>query len=188
MKKLAFYLAALGLALSGCIVTSVHPFYVEKDEISGTPLLGHWKSSKDAGERWIFEAGDPQALKLTYISGNETNLVSAHLFRIGPDIFLDMFPLKPDAPGFPPAIPSHLLLRVDQVQPTLKMASLNHDWLAKLVQQRPKTVSHVLIRDGDKPDNCRVVLTAETAELQRFIRKHVKNAEAWQDADELQRD
>jgi len=190
MKKLAFSLAALGLVLSGCIVTSVHPFYLERDLVSGTPLLGHWKSPKDAGEQWIFEAGDQQALKLTYISGNETNLVSAHLFKLGQDTFLDLFPLKPDGPGFPPAIPSHLLLRVDQLQPSLKMASLNHDWLLKLVQQRPRTVSHLIIKDGadkDKPDN-RVVLTAATPELQRFVRKHLKDEGAWQEADEMQRD
>lgn len=174
--------------MSGCIVTSVQPFYLEKDVVPGTPLLGHWKSPKEAGEHWLFEPGDQKSLKLTCISGDETNLVSVHLFKMGQDLFLDMFPLKPDAPGFPPGIPSHLLLRVDQLQPTLKMATLNHDWLVKVLQERPKTVSHIIIKDGDKADNSRAVLTAETAEMQRFIRKHMKNAEAWQEANELQRE
>jgi len=188
MKKLALSLAAVGLIVTGCVVTSVHPFYLEKDVVSGEPLLGHWKNPKEAGEHWIFEPGAQKSLKLTYVSGTETNLVSAHLFKFGQETFLDLFPLKPDAPGFPPAIPSHLLLRVNQLQPTLKMTVLNHDWLVKLVQQQPKTIAHLIIRDPDESDKVRVVLTAETSELQQFIRKQLNNAETWGDASELQHD
>ena len=188
MKKLAFFLAVVGLIITGCVVTSVHPFYLEKDVVSGAPLVGHWTNIKEAGEQWIFEPGAGKSLKLTCVSGNETNLVAAHLFKLGQDTFLDLFPLEPDAPGFPPAIPSHLLLRIEQLQPKLKMSALNHDWLVRLVQERPSTIAHVLLRDGDKGDQFRVVLTAETAKLQRFVRKQMKNAEAWQDANELRRD
>ena len=188
MKKFAFSLAAVGLIITGCVVTSVHPFYLEKDVVSGAPLLGHWKNTKEADEHWTFEPGADKSLKLTCISGNETNLVAAHLFKLGQDTFLDLFPLDPDAQGFPPAIPSHFLLRVVQLQPTLKMSALDHDWLVKLVQERPGTIAHVLHRYGDKGDQFRVVLTAETAKLQSFVRKQMKNAEAWQDANELRRD
>jgi hypothetical protein len=188
MKKIAFSLAAVGLALTGCVVTSLHPFYLEKDLVSGAPLVGHWTNTNEAGEHWIFESDGDNSLKLTCISKDETNLVATHVFKLGQDTFLDLFPHKQDAPGFPPAIPSHLLIRVDQLQPTLKMSFLNHDWLMKLVQQQPKTIAHVLYREGEKGDNYRVVLTAETAELQSFVRKHLKNAEAWQDGSELRRD
>ena len=152
------------------------------------PLLGHWKNTKEADEHWIFEPGADKSLKLTCLSGHETNLVAAHLFKLGQDTFLDLFPLDPDALGFPPAIPSHFLLRVVQLQPTLKMSALDHDWLVKLVQERPGTIAHVLHRSGEKGDQFRVVLTAETAKLQSFVRKQMKNAEAWQDANELRRD
>jgi hypothetical protein len=188
MKKLALSLTTVGLIITGCVVTSVHPFYLEKDVVSGAPLFGHWTNSQDAGERWVFEPVTEKSLKLTCISGNETNLVAAHLFKLGEDTFLDLFPLKPDAAGLPPPIPSHLLLRVVQLRPTLKMAALDHDWLMKLVQESPRTIAHVLIRDGDQGDKYRVVLTAETSELQRFVRKQLTNTNAWQEANELRRD
>ena len=187
MKKFAFSLAVVGLILTGCVVTSVHPFYTQKDIISGKALIGKWKDPKETNDHWVFEPGSHDSLKLTIVSGDETNLISAHLFKIGQDMFLDLFPLKPDAPGCPPGIPSHMLLKVDQMQPTLKIAALNHDWLLKIVQQKPGTISHVLIQDPDKTENQRVVLTAETAKLQRFVQKRMKDPEAWQDASELQR-
>jgi len=188
MKKIALSLTAVGLIITGCVVTSVHPFYLEKDVVSGAPLIGHWTNTHEAGEQWIFEADGEKSLKLTCISGNETNLVVAHLFKLGHDTFLDFFPLKSDAAGFPPAIPSHLLLRIIQLQPTLKMATLDHDWLMKLVQEKPRTIAHVLLRNGDQGDKYRVVLTAETSELQRFVRKQLTNTNAWQQANELHRD
>jgi hypothetical protein len=188
MKKLAFYLAVVGLILTGCIVTSVHPFYTQKDVVSGKTLMGKWKDTKESKDYWVFEPGSQDSLKLTIISGEETNLISAHLFTIDQSLFLDLFPLKPDASGCPPGIPSHMLLRVDQMQPTLKIAALNHDWLLKLVQQHPGNISHLIVKDPDKSENQRVVLTAETAKLQRFVHKQMKNPEAWQDASELQRE
>jgi hypothetical protein len=68
------------------------------------------------------------------------------------------------------------------------MATLDHDWLMKLVQEKPRTIAHVLLRDGDQGDKYRVVLTAETSELQRFVRKQLTNTNAWQQANELHRD
>ena len=41
---------------------------------------------------------------------------------------------------------------------------------------------------GDKPEDSRLVLTADTAELQQFILKHLKTEDAWKDGFELKRD
>lgn len=188
MKKHVLVITALGFLLAGCIVTSVHPFYSEKDLVLGAPLSGHWKSPDPANEHWTFEPADAKSWKITYISGNETNLMSVHLFKLDHQMYMDLFPLSMEAAGMPPAIPSHLVMRVDQIQPTLKWAPMKHEWLAKWVEQHPKSIAHMVLRDGEKSDSVRVVLTAETPALQKFLRKHVKTVEAWEDPTELHPD
>jgi hypothetical protein len=99
MKKLAYSLAVVGLIITGCVVTSVHPFYLEKDVVSGAPLFGHWTNTQEAGEHWIFESDGEKSLKLTCISGNETNLVVAHLFKLGHDTVPGLFSAQIRRPG-----------------------------------------------------------------------------------------
>ena len=66
------------------------------------------------------------------------------------------------------------------------MANLNYDWLRELVARNPKAIRHIVIKTGDKQEDRRVVLTADTAELQRFVIKHLKTKGAWDDSLELQ--
>jgi hypothetical protein len=56
------------------------------------------------------------------------------------------------------------------------MVGLDYDWLEKLLEKNPKAIRHHIIEDhGDG----RLVLTADTAELQRFVVKHLKTEGAW---------
>ena len=52
--------------------------------------------------------------------------------------------------------------------------------------RNPKAIRHIVIKTGDRPEDGRVVLTADTAELQRFVIKHLKTKGAWDDSLELQ--
>ena len=85
----------------------------------------------------------------------------------------------------PPPIPSHLLLRVSQLSPTVRMAPLNNDWLKALLEKEPKAIGHIMV--ADKPDDVRVALTADTAELQQFLLKHLDTEQAWKDPFDLKR-
>jgi hypothetical protein len=62
---------------------------------------------------------------------------------------------------------------------------MNHDWLKTLLEKDPKALRHILV--GPKPDDRRVVLIAETSELQQFLSKNLKTEEAWKDTFELKR-
>src|SRR6266704_1494547 len=56
MKKLIALLLVSGAALlTGCLVTSVYPFYQQKDLAFEPALLGDWTNPKEAGEHWKFE-------------------------------------------------------------------------------------------------------------------------------------
>jgi hypothetical protein len=72
---------------------------------------------------------------------------------------------------------------VDQLQPALEMRLLNFDWLTKLLERQPKAIRHTIIeKAGGQSDSDKTfVLTADTAELQKFILKHIETKEAWSD-------
>ncbi len=188
MKKLNFPFFSLAALLTGCLVTSVYPFYTQRDLAFDAGLVGHWTNAKETGEHWIFKKEGEKAYQLTYASDDKTSVMQAHLFKIGGQSFLDLFTAEIKDDVQPPPIPSHFLLRADQLAPTVKLASLNYEWLHELLAKNPKALRHHLVPSGDKPEDNRLVLTADTAELQRFILKHLKTEEAWKDGLELKRD
>jgi hypothetical protein len=175
-------LVAGGL-LTGCVVTSVHPFYTRNDAAFEPSLLGQWTNTQQAGESWTFRKEQPDSYHLTYVSDGKTNLCSVYLFKLDGQRFLDVASLEGDCELLPPPAPTHLLLRIEQLTPTARLAPLNHDWLKGLLEKEPKALRHAML--GQKPDDRRVVLTAETPELQEFLKKHLKTADAWHDPLEL---
>jgi hypothetical protein len=110
--------------------------------------------------------------------------MDVHLFKLQGQLFMDCFG-KDSSEHQPPPIPSHLLLRVDQMAPTLRLTAMSLKWLTEAVAKDPKLVRHHLIKvDDDKAP----VLTADTAELQQFVLKHLKVEAAWEKAIDLKRD
>jgi hypothetical protein len=189
MKKLTLLLLGVGaVGLAGCLVTSVSPYYTTKDVGFEPALLGQWTNTTDAREHWQFEQDGPKAYKLTFTADSKTSVIKTHWFKMDGQSFLDLFSSDVWGNVQPPPVPSHFLLRVYQVTPTVKMAALDHEWLLKLVDGDPKAIRHHIIPDGEKREDRRVVLTADTSELQRFIKKHLDTVEAWKDSFELQRD
>ena len=173
--------------LGGCVVTSLHPYYTSKDTAYDPSLVGHWTNVQDAKETWTFEKLAEDSYKLSYFSGgadDKTNTARGYLFKLNDARFLDFVALDQNCDMMPPPIPSHFLLRVYQVTPTLRMAPINNDWLRALLEKDPRLVRHELI--GEKDDR-RVVFTAETTELQDFLRKHLGTEDAWKDSFDLKR-
>ncbi|HEY2859830.1 MAG TPA: hypothetical protein VGJ21_15520 [Terracidiphilus sp.] len=187
MKKQLMTLGCASALLTGCIVTSVHPFYTAKDVTYDPALLGQWTNTQATDQRWTFEKQGENSYQLTYFSGTageKTNVVRACLFKVSGASFLDFIALDGPCEVMPPPIPSHFVLRVYQVAPTLKMAALNNDWLRNVLDKDPKLIRHEML--GEKDDR-QVVLTAETAELQDFLRKHLQTDDAWKDPFDLKR-
>ena len=188
MKRLIVMLLAGGAAfLTGCLVTSVYPFYQQKDLAFEPALLGDWTNSKEPGEHWKFEPESTNAYRFTYTSDGKDYVMRAHFFKLGENAFLDMFTTEESPNAEPPPIPSHFLFRVFQISPNPKLASLNYDWLKELLNKEPTAVRHYVIADEEKPDDTRLILTADTAELQKFVLKHLKTEAAWKNDVELNR-
>lgn len=175
-------LAAL-LFLTGCVVTSVYPFYHAKDVLFDPALLGEWaQADKADGDIWTFEKIDDRTYKLTIPEGADDKIeFTARLFKLREQLFLDCLPRKHEEGN----VPAHYLLRLDALSPQLQMRTLNYDWLETLVKKHPRAIRHIIGTGGG--DGGDVVLTADTAELQRFIGKQLKNTEAWSDLEVMKR-
>jgi hypothetical protein len=190
MKKLTFALAAgMAVLVTGCLVTSVCPYYTQKDLAFEPALLGNWTNSQDSDEHWKFEKEGTNSYRLTYATKDESSAMQARLFKLRGEAFLDLFTTEmKDQETQPPPIPSHFLFRVFEIKSEVRMAALNYEWLRELLAKEPQTLRHHLLPVEESPDKQRLVLTAETQELQKFIIKHLKTEEAWKNDFRLKRD
>ena len=99
-------------------------------------------------------------------------------------IFLDLCPReRPDN-----SIPAHYLFKVTHLGATLEWSMFDYEWLTKLIEKNPKAIRHTVVPNklGESGDGL-VVLTADTAELQKFILKHDKTEAAFGKAAVLNR-
>jgi len=181
MKRIAYLTAGLALILlTGCVVTSVYPYYTPKQLTFDAALLGVWTEpdqTNTAAENWKFERVDGSTYKLTLHENDEDIEYDAHLFRLKAHTFLDCLPReRRDC-----LTPSHVLLRVDGIQPRLELRLLDYDWLGKLIEKNPRAIRHILVPKptGGNGQGADLVLTADTAELQSFILKHLDNTNAF---------
>lgn len=176
-------LSVLGLALTllaGCVVNSVYPFYTTKDLTFDPALLGAWRdlaNTNDDRDTWVFEKITEKTYKMTIRGSGETNEFDAHLFMLGGHKFLDSLPRSRAAYH----TPEHFLLRVKSLSPTLQLQLLSYEWLTKLVEQNPKAIRHLVVppEAGNTNEGGSLTLTADTAELQKFLLKHLNNTNAW---------
>lgn len=177
-------LAAAAVVVAGCVVTSVSPFYTQKDLVYEPALAGNWINLKHDSEIWRFEQSGARAYRFTLIEDRKATVMDAHTFRLEGQLWLDIFSLEEDFH----VIPAHYLLKVTQLTPTLQMSQLDNDWLLALLEKDPKAVRHQMVVIGDQPENRRVVLTGDTEELQKFVTKYLKTADAWKDSFEFKRE
>jgi hypothetical protein len=179
----AVLLALLSILLAAC-VPSVNPFYFDRDVVFDARLVGRWQTDEKGAGHWTFEKGDGKAYSLRIVDGGNSGLLEARLFRLKGELFLDTIPVKLDSGSNPgevmaSVIPGHLIFRVRSLEPRLRLEALDVDWLGRHLKEHPRSLAH---RAGMEKDS--VVLTATTAELQRFIAKHLKTGRLFSSRDE----
>jgi hypothetical protein len=174
----AIALLGIGLLLAACI-PSVNPFYTAKDLVFEERLLGEWqeKDKPQEPQIWKFEKGEDKGYKLQVTEkGGKQGQFDAHLFKLKEDLFLDLIPTECNYATneadlvAASMIPGHLLAHLSQVEPELKIAFTDFDWLQKQLTNNPSILPHR--REGDS-----FVLTASTRELQKFVLKHLGEGE-----------
>jgi hypothetical protein len=172
---------ALLLTLGGC-VPSLQPFYADKDVAFDPTLLGTW--SDDGGsDTWEFTKHGERGYKLhcTDEEGRQGRFV-VFRFRLAGNNLLDLYPEEPE-PQADEFYKRHLLrlhtfLLVLQSEPTVRITTLDPDWLQRFLANNATALQHQRVAE-------RLILTASTAELQNFILAHLKTPGAFGEPDEL---
>jgi hypothetical protein len=181
-------LAGAALLLCSCI-PSVNPFYTDKDVVFDARLVGEWqeKDKPDEPQIWKFESTTNNTYKLTVTEKEgKKGEFDAHLFKLKQEYFLDIIPTdcnyatnQADLVGFS-MFPGHLLAHVPQIEPELKLAFFNFDWLQKYLEKNPKALAHHT-EGKDKG----ILLTADTRDLQKFALKHLGEGELFDKVGEM---
>lgn len=184
-KKLLFCL--LAALLGGCLpVLSLHPLYTEKDVIFQEKILGKWVDDHNNPETiWQFSRVDEpkNAYKLLFSDQEgKKGVFIANLVRLRSAetsksrLFLDIFPAElpweiedPNKVELPYnslfLIPVHTFIKIDSIEPKLKMRLTDEEEMQKLLEEKPYAVEYTFVED-------RLILTASTKELQNFILKY----------------
>ncbi|GAF73214.1 unnamed protein product, partial [marine sediment metagenome] len=143
-------------------------------------LVGTWVDDPNSPENtWEFERIDEprNAYKLIFSDnkGKKGSFV-AHLVKLQNRLFLDVYPdelpWEPDDPNEVKRlynsfflIPAHTFMRIDSIEPQLKMRLTDDDKMKKLLEEDPNAVKHTSIEN-------KLILTASTKELQAFVLKY----------------
>jgi hypothetical protein len=161
--------------LCSCI-PSVNPFYTARDAVFDARLVGVWQEQDPRGgpQIWEFKHGRGKSCELTVTEPpDKRGVFTAQLFELKHGQFLDIMPAgcaySQDQAGLVGAamFPGHLLLRVVQAEPELLLAPCDYDWLEKYLKANPKALA---CRQEDN----RLLITAGTRDLQRFVLKHLQ--------------
>ncbi|MCH7556007.1 MAG: hypothetical protein IIB56_00960 [Planctomycetes bacterium] len=179
VKKILFYL--LAVLLGGCVpVMSLHSLYTKENVVFEEKLLGTWVDDPNGPEViWEFTHIDEpkNAYKLIFSDdkGKKGSFV-AHLVKLENSLFLDVFPDEFPCDTEDPnktdwlynvffLVPVHTFIKIDSIEPQLKMRLTDDDKMAELLKEDPNAVKHTSIED-------RFILTASTKELQAFVLKY----------------
>lgn len=165
MKRIAIPLLVCVLA-AGCVPLSLYPLYTDADLVFEPGLVGEWTEA-DSEETWTFTKREENSYNFSYVDerGNRGEFI-AHLAKIEGELFLDIYPEEPeeDAAGIYKwhFVGMHSFFRVKQIEPTLQMATIDLDWLKAFLQKHPEEIEYKKVDD-------KIVLLAETKELQGFV-------------------
>ena len=188
-RNLLLLTTAAALTLAGCLVPSVHPLYTEKDLIFDPALIGTWGEAGNE-DRHLFAREGEKAYLWTRQDKESTNVFRAHLMQLGEHRFLDAVLVRTSdewkGVGRVSVVvrPAHLFFKVELQKTSLRVRALSTEWLDKILEENPKAIAHERIHEPDRRDEeRRVMLTASTAELQKFILKSVGEAKAFTEGD-----
>ena len=186
-KKLLFI---FGILLAGC-VPSLHPLYTPKDVVYDPKLVGVWAEPNSPDScTWAFLAGsEPNSYTMVYTDKDKkTGSFNVHLLKLDAALFLDVFPNEPNLPQNSyyqwHLLPSHTFMKVDQIEPTLKLRLMDVDNFTKRLEKHPALLKHEVMKEGTEG---RVVLTASTKELQEFMRKHAGDKDVFGEPSNMKR-
>ncbi len=189
-KKIIIFSALIGMLLSGCYVSSIHPLYTKKDRIFLPEIEGKWISNDK--ETYLFEKtkDDTLSYKLTHIEkrqegevnpGSDTAIMEANFVRLGNEIFMDLtVGDNSHIKGFGFMLNLHIMKvhsfsKIKFLDGNPQIHFMKEKWLEDIIKNNRIRIKHEVIEDD------KIVLTASTKELQKFMTKYADEEQAYDD-------
>jgi len=200
--KIIIWTILLSLMVSSCI-PSLFPLYKNRDLKTNDLLLGQWKELQD--EKYVWEVsypGQPESGEVVIFEDNrwsnfdeagrtyrmEGGLVdkrefAMHLLELDGMDYLNLYPMDWEVEhGFLSwhMVEANIFARAEIGKDTLVIHFFNPDFLEQLIRDNRLKISHVKLDD-------RILITARTEELQKFVQKFGQDPDAYGDAQILVR-
>lgn len=198
MKRRFIYIVLMAMmAMTGCLVSSLHPFYKEKDIYFDPVMTGSWLDGDSC--LWVIEANmastgimsaqeEDNKYRITYYEEpDQAGIFVGTLFQINGIPYVDFYP-DPDEDQCVTDLtswhefPTHTLARVQYSKDSILLYWFGEDWLNDLLEQNRIRIKHETV--DISTGYSRHVLTASTDELQKFIRKYANDPKT---SDEIRR-
>ena len=179
MKKRAITVCFAALFLTGC-VPSLHRLYDDRTTVSDAKLPGRW-IQEDGDATWTFEAdGEGYTVQITEDDG-KTGRFEAHLVRLEDLLFMDLYPGELDKEMMSDLyamhlVPAHTFWRMHRSGDEMSLRMLNPEAVDDMLKADPDLIKHETPDDGGG-----IILTAGTAELQRFVVRCAKTEDGFGD-------
>lgn len=172
--------------LHGCI-SSLHPLYTKETLAFRYEMLGSWVEKDDEGE-WQFDKanqGDSPGYVLTYtekaLNSSKVNKTrySVYLVKLGDYYFLDFERLLSDEEkdnylgSLSPMLTTHKFVKVEIAREKIVLHFFDDSWLMDLFKQQKIRIKHEKLEDDS------ILLTAPTADLQKFVQKYANEEKAF---------
>jgi len=171
MRKLTVTLIlAAGFLLSGCLTLATHPFYTDDDVVYVPEVDGVWSNLEDGG-RWTFVPDDDS---LTYViftaeEDKPDGEFEGHLFRLDGTLYMDLFPAEPSQVSefqLAHMLPTHSVWRLTLEEGKLTLDYIDAEAFKKGIRDKTFAIDHYYQDDF-------VVLTADTPQLQKFLKQQM---------------
>ncbi|MGA2845589.1 MAG: hypothetical protein ABSF68_09225 [Candidatus Acidiferrales bacterium] len=177
--------------LGGCATYSVHPFYKPDESTLEPGLVGTWTVDKakitiQANEEGTYE------VRVADSDSNGDYRYKMRLIRVGGDLFADaVFDeeyVNDKKIDFPYGIAAfHFLYKVLLNGDTLRISLVNHDWLVTQIEAKKISIAHEYMDENLAPRDSSILLTASSANLQKFIQQLADTPDAFEEPDILNR-
>jgi len=175
VSRFAILALSGAVGLGGCTTPSLHPLVSENTEIAVPALVGVW-SGEDEGEVIEISALQPGPGYglVTQPPGDDEQPVALEVraVSIGEHRFLDVTHIG-DPVLMPLVFPAHVFIKFQVDDTTLTVWQMTDDWHKIEHLARQAKVERVRNRNGLRDFT---IMTASTAELQRFVATHADDA------------
>jgi len=173
------------LCVCGC-VPSLHSLYIDSEDlVFDQELIGKWTSEKPEWQ-WTFVRADESEKKylMTVVDEKDSSgQFEVHLVQIDEMRFLDIYPKEIDDWAVNDfyklhVLGAHTFMSVDVSDKALVLGVMGSKDFKKPLKENPEMIDHEIVNDN-------VVLTAESKELQEFVKKYVKDSRVFGGSVEL---